>query len=990
MTPERWLQVRRVFDEVVALPYGESAGHLDRICIGDEELRREVESLLTSHQKAESVFLNIPLINLSFPIDGVGPPSRVGRRVGAYNVVEEIGRGGMGEVYRAARADGQYRKEVAIKLVRGGYDSVAVLDRFRHERQILASLDHPNIARLLDGGTTEDGVPYLVMELVQGKPIDVYCDEHVLNITARLKLFAQVCSAVQYAHQRLVIHRDIKPTNILVNGEGVPKLLDFGIAKILDPAMSAEITLGAPMTPEYASPEQIQGETITTSTDVYSLGVVLYRLLTGRSPYSANTRTPHDFVRKICELEPERPSTVISNRRHKTSMRTSEGLDAPASTNERLSRARGASPTKLRQQLAGDLDVIVLKALRKEPQRRYTSAEQLAEDIRRNLQGLPVVAVPDSMSYRTRKFVRRHALGVAASALILLVIVGGVAATLREARVADANRRKAELRFNEVRKLANSLMFEIHDSIEGTPGTTAARKLIVQRSEEYLDSLAHEATGDVSLQRELASAYERLGNVQGNAYNSNLGEPSAALGSLQKSLALRRAIVASSAATGADRAALATCYRLIGQVQWQSLGNVGEAAENLTTAVTTASEAVSRDQQNPRLLWELADDYNYLGDIQGGNGVRGTIGNLKLALENHRKSSAIFQRLADLSPLDLALQYKVANGKIGVGDDLVKTGDRDLALGYYEAARQILDHIAAESTDRTSRYELAICYSRIGDVYLFDAKPLSALSAYSKDLALTEPLAAADPKDSSLRAKLVGSKSSVAEAMLRAGRINSGRIELQNALIMALGLVASANNSLTQSYLAAVEMWTGEADEQAGDLPQASDSYRRALHRFSEMSAADPKDLDDAVNVVEAHNHLAGTRLKAGDTQEAAAEYQKALALAEVLASTDKENMAVVYAVADSQAGVGDLSVAVARKGPSASSRRASWSRAQSSYQDSLRAWGQINNPSRIAPNGFWASDPHQITRRLDQCNAELKRINRMSPSPVSKASHEH
>jgi tetratricopeptide (TPR) repeat protein len=346
--------------------------------------------------------------------------------------------------------------------------------------------------------------------------------------------------------------------------------------------------------------------------------------------------------------------------------------------------------------------------------------------------------------------------------------------------------------------------------------------------------------------------------------------------------------------------------------------------------------------------------------------------------------------LADLSPLDLALQYKVANGKIGVGDDLVKTGDRDPALSYYEAARQILDHIATKSTDRTARYELAICYSRIGDVYLFDAKPLSALSAYSKDLALTEPLAAADLKDSSLRAKLVGSKSSAAEAMVRAGRAKSGRTELQTSLNMAQALVASANNSLTQSYLAAVEMWIGEADEQSGDLPRASDSYRRALHRFSEMSAADPKDLDDAVNVVEARNHLAGARLQAGDTNEAAAEYQQALALAEALASANPENMAVVYAVADSQAGLGDLSVAMARKGSSPSSKRASWSHAQSSYQESLRAWGQINNPSRIAPNGFWASDPHQIIRRLDLCNAELKRIDQVSSSPVSTALHEH
>jgi serine/threonine protein kinase len=306
MTPERWQHVRTVFDHVASLPLVERAAYLDTACTGDADLRREVESLLLSHHEAGTEFLNTPAINLSRPA-----PSRVGRRIGAYNIVEEIGRGGMGEVYRAGRADGQYEKEVAIKLVRGGYDTASVLERFRHERQILASLDHPNIARLLDGGTTDEGLPYLVMELIEGTPIDQYCDARKLNVNERLGLFVQVCSAVQYAHQRLVIHRDIKPGNILVTKEGVPKLLDFGIAKILDPATSAATTVAGPMTPEYASPEQIRGEPITTATDVYSLGVVLYQLLTGRSPYPKNTHVPHEYARAICEVEPERPSTAV-------------------------------------------------------------------------------------------------------------------------------------------------------------------------------------------------------------------------------------------------------------------------------------------------------------------------------------------------------------------------------------------------------------------------------------------------------------------------------------------------------------------------------------------------------------------------------------------------------------------------------------------------------------------------------------------------------
>jgi serine/threonine protein kinase len=310
MTPERWQQIRGVFDQAIAIRTEERTAYLDSACASDADLRREVESLLSSDDCAGTKFLNTPALDFS-KSELARSPNRVGRRIGAYNILEEIGRGGMGEVYRAGRADGQYEKEVAIKLVRGGYDTAAVLERFRHERQILASLDHPNIARLLDGGTTDEGIPYLVMELIEGTPIDVYCDERKLNVTERLRLFSQVCSAVQYAHQRLVIHRDIKPGNILVTKEGVPKLLDFGIAKILDPAAISETTVASPMTPEYASPEQIRGEPITTASDVYSLGVVLYQLLTGRSPYPRKTQVAHEFARVICEWEPERPSTIV-------------------------------------------------------------------------------------------------------------------------------------------------------------------------------------------------------------------------------------------------------------------------------------------------------------------------------------------------------------------------------------------------------------------------------------------------------------------------------------------------------------------------------------------------------------------------------------------------------------------------------------------------------------------------------------------------------
>jgi eukaryotic-like serine/threonine-protein kinase len=311
MNPERWQQVREILALAIALPADERQAYLDQACLDDAELRAEVESLLSSHEQAGSMFLKDPAVDLKSALPEAGRRARVGRRIGVYQIVEEIGHGGMGEVFRAVRADGQYDMQVAVKLVRVGLDSPSLLERFRSERQILASLDHPNIARLHDGGTTDEGLPYLVMELIEGTPIDRYCEDHDLSIPERLQLFNQVCAAVQYAHQRLVIHRDIKPSNILVTADGVPKLLDFGIAKILDPAAGAETTMLRPLTPEYASPEQIRGGPITTATDVYSLGVVLYRLLAGRSPYPESTRTPLEFARVICEAEPARPSTAV-------------------------------------------------------------------------------------------------------------------------------------------------------------------------------------------------------------------------------------------------------------------------------------------------------------------------------------------------------------------------------------------------------------------------------------------------------------------------------------------------------------------------------------------------------------------------------------------------------------------------------------------------------------------------------------------------------
>jgi len=329
MTPERWQKVKEVLATVLEAPASNRDACLEQLCAGDDSLRREVELLLNQQDQMQSQFLDETSLAEAAAAVLPGENSSVGRRVGAYKTLERIGVGGMGEVYRAVRADGQFAKEVAVKLVRGGFDSASVSERFRNERQILASLDHPNIARLLDGGTANDGMPYLVMELIDGERIDIYCDRNKLTINDRLRLFRKVCSAVQYAHRRLVIHRDIKPSNILVTKDGTPKLLDFGIAKILSPVDDAEtvLTVTQAMTPEYASPEQIRGDAITTATDVYSLGVVLYQLLTGRSPYPGHTHTPHKLAQAVCESEPIRPSSIVVRKESLTASNSAADQD---------------------------------------------------------------------------------------------------------------------------------------------------------------------------------------------------------------------------------------------------------------------------------------------------------------------------------------------------------------------------------------------------------------------------------------------------------------------------------------------------------------------------------------------------------------------------------------------------------------------------------------------------------------------------------------
>ena len=527
MKPERPRRVEVLFGQALEHPVDKRAAFLEEVCGGHGEVRREVEGLLQAHEEAGSFLLDSAWGETFGPSDselgGFAGPSFVG----PYRLLRKIGEGGMSVVYLAVRADEQFRRRVAIKLLRQSRATEALLRRFASERQILAAMDHPNIAKLHDAGTTPEGLPYFVMDNIEGEPLDEYCDRHRLTIRERLQLFRQVCSAVHYAHQNLVVHRDLKPGNILVTEEGVPKLLDFGIAKLLKPEMLPEgldptLTWHRALTPDYASPEQVQGKPITTASDVYSLGVILYQLLTGHLPHRLGGRSPREIERVLTEKEAEKPSIAIERLEQASSPDDGSALD-PA----QICKARCSRLEPLRRQLAGDLDNIVAMALRKEPQRRYVSAEQLSEDVRRHLAGLPVFARQDTLGYRLGKFLRRNRVAVTVAAAIFALALGSaIVLALLAARLADQRDKVALLaaRITEQRdqaqrerdKLGEVLaflgeIFEVSDPDKARGKTITAREILDRAGERIARELAGQPEVQATLMNTIGDVYRRLG-----------------------------------------------------------------------------------------------------------------------------------------------------------------------------------------------------------------------------------------------------------------------------------------------------------------------------------------------------------------------------------------------------------------------------------------------------------------------------------------------
>ncbi len=628
MTEDQWSSVEEHVAALSELPPGELAAALQGIA--DEEVRREVASLLEHHRDGNTIGGIVGSI-----ASQIGANAAPLQRVGPYRLVQRRGEGGQGAVYEAVRDDGSFHQRVAIKLLKWEMDSEAARRQFRHERQILAGLEHPQIARLLDGGETESGLSYIVMEFVDGENIVAHAERNNLSTVERLKLFLKVCAAVQYAHQNLIVHRDLKPGNILVTPDGTPKLLDFGIAKLLDPSDDRTVTRYQALTPNYASPEQVRGGAITTVSDVYSLGIVLYELLTGRLPYKMATLTASDIERTVCETQPAAPG------------------------------------------VSADLDNIILMALRKEPARRYQSVEQFAEDIERSLDDRPVLARADTFWYRTGKYVRRNSVWVAAGALTVLSLSAGLGVAAYQARVAANQARLAQERFQQVRKLANTFLFQFHDEIADIPGTTKARALVVKTALEYLDSLYRGATNDTQLKVELAQAYQRVGDVQGLPRRANLSDPKGAAASYQRALGLYESLMASN--PGYAKGA-AECLRDIAFLHLNA-GRANDARAALKRAFALV-EPFRSEHTEPTLLL-LSRLYESAGDAEELDGY------LEIERDNDRKAVEYKEEWAKLAPAgqtaNVALQLATAHLRLGRA--LMSLGDLKAAAPEMETAR---------------------------------------------------------------------------------------------------------------------------------------------------------------------------------------------------------------------------------------------------------------------------------------------------------------
>ncbi len=939
MKTVEWQKLKEVFNEAIDLPEAERAELLAK---QDTNLREKVLKLINADENADDFIVESAFVDVGF-IEENETDLYVGKQIDDYKILKEIGAGGMGTVYLAVKSDESFDKKVAIKLIKRGMDTSAVLKRFVMERKILASLENPNIASLIDGGSTSDGLPYLVMEYIEGEPITKFCDLHQFSIEERLALFRKICSAISYAHQNLVVHRDIKPSNILVTNDGTPKLLDFGIAKLLHPDWSLEAneataTMFRLMTPEYASPEQIRGLPITTTSDVYSLGVVLYELLSGERPYKIESRLPQEVANIILTQEPIKPSAITN---YKLQITNSEAetlaYDGKQTVSEKPNRKSLIANRKL---LRGDLDNIILKALRKEPERRYQSVQEFAEDIRRHLVGLPVSATADTSFYRFNKFVKRHRTGIFAGGLIVLTLLIATAVTTWQAVVARREQAKAEQRFREVRRLANTILFEYHDGIAKLPGSTALREKMVKDALLYLDNLAAENIDDASLQSELATAYFKVGEVQGAPAKSSLGDYGGGLESFRKSLVIRQKLFEKDSGNEQIKLDLARSYKMV--------GNLSQFTDDISAALENYGKAFELLDSMPTAKHDLATLHTRFASALAMSGK------LPEAIENYRKSQLVLNELIAQNPDERDLKLDWGRNRVMLGDALEEDLKLDEALESHRTAYAILQPLMTENDTDSQRIAMS-AFGRIGDVLFKMGKYREALEIQQKMLAADEKTLSLDPSNARARRDVQIDFYKIALNYSELGQMTEAITNQQKSVeYCEKAVAANPESSESRIDLGVAFYFLAEMYEKAGNLREALQFYRKTIEIEEANYKADPSNATAASSLSEDYLKIGGVLLKLGNRAEALDGYLKALKIREQLAAASPETPNGRAITAKLYESLGDYYFSQDVK------------QAKTRFEQSLAIWQELQVNNTILASD--AKKPDEVRQKIEKC----------------------
>lgn len=776
MDADRWQYIRRIFEYCLELNASDQALYLDQLGRDDGETRSEVQGLLDSFANSQA-FLETPVLGESLrAFDEISEFANIGKQIGPYRIIRKLGQGGMGTVYLAERVDGYFDKEVAIKLVERAVYRSDLVERFDNERRILASVDHPNIARLLDGGVTESGIPYVVLEYVRGHSLIEHCDTNRLNVQQRLQLFRTICETVHYAHQNLIIHRDLKPSNILVasmedlhsSGPQI-KLLDFGVAKLIN--VTAETSsdetqlLGNMLTAAYASPEQFKGQPVTTSSDVYSLGVILYELLTGIRPYDISGKSPLEIERTLTFAPILHPSQTFE-----------EGETVHTQTVYERCNVRNASKERLIRMYKGDLNTIVSKALAKDPHERYVSAAQFGDDIGRYLLNLPVIARPVSIPYRISKFIKRHRIGVFVSILVLATLLTSVAVTRYQAQVAENTA-------GQVRRLANSLLFELNDKIRDLPGATDVRRTLVTHALTYLENLSQETGPDASLQLEIAEAYEQAGRIQGDPHYTNLGDLMGTLGSYQKALSIRESIWKSDSTSMPLRIALANNYARLAVVTSWCCDN-DEAIRLSKRAIQVIGPALESDPENLGVRHDKARIQSELGWwlIWDGKSKEG--------LNLIEKASDELEFLARELPKLVDVQHHLWRSYSYQIDGLKFSGQHEPALLLLtDKAIPYLNQVVERYPNHPLlMYDLHIGYLFLGEMYDALDRFREARESFEESLFIAEYLAQSDSTNRKALEAVAYGSTALGRSLLKSGEQVSAIKHMEKAVSIRVEL----------------------------------------------------------------------------------------------------------------------------------------------------------------------------------------------------------